>query len=80
MIGTAYSKKVPKELEVPRSLKESAEIFRKSESARSLFGNTFVEHFSNTRDWEYTQFLKNSKFRKTDKISEWELSRYFEII
>ena len=79
-IGTAYSKKVPKELEVPRSLKESAEIFRKSESARSLFGSTFVEHFSNTRDWEYTQFLKNSKFRKTDKISEWELSRYFEII
>ena len=55
-------------------------IIYKSESARSLFGSTFVEHFSNTRDWEYTQFLKNSKFRKTDKISEWELSRYLEII
>ena len=79
-IGTAYSLKVPKELEVPRNLEESSEIFRMSESARSLFGDVFVNHFSNTRKWEHDQFLKNSSAMKTDKISQWELARYFEII
>ena len=79
-IGTAYSLKVPKELEVPRNLKESSELFKKSESARSLFGDAFVNHFSNTRKWEHDQFLKNSSSMKTDKISQWELARYFEII
>ena len=79
-IGTAYSLKVPKELEVPRNLEESSEIFRMSESAKSLFGNAFVNHFSNTRKWEHDQFLKNSSAMKTDNISQWELERYFEII
>ena len=79
-IGTAYSLKVPKELEVPRNLEESSELFRMSESARSLFGDAFVNHFSNTRKWEHDQFLKNSSSMKTDKISQWELARYFEII
>ena len=79
-IGTAYSLKVPKELEVPRNLEESSELFRMSESARSLFGDAFVNHFSNTRKWEHDQFLKNSSAMKTDKISQWELARYFEII
>jgi glutamine synthetase len=72
--------KVPKELEVPRNLEESSELFRMSESARSLFGDVFVNHFSNTRKWEHDQFLKNSSAMKTDKISQWELARYFEII
>jgi len=79
-IGTAYSLKVPKELEVPRNLEESSELFRMSESARSLFGDAFVNHFSNTRKWEHDQFLKNSSAMKTDNISQWELERYFEII
>ena len=79
-IGTAYSLKVPKELEVPRNLEESSELFRMSESARSLFGDAFVNHFSNTRKWEHDQFLKNSNSMKADKISQWELARYFEII
>ena len=79
-IGTAYSLKVLKELEVPRNLEESSELFRMSESARSLFGDVFVNHFSNTRKWEHDQFLKSSSAMKTDKISQWELARYFEII
>ncbi|MDC0073135.1 glutamine synthetase [Gammaproteobacteria bacterium] len=79
-IGTAYSLKVPKKHEVPGNLEESSKLFRMSESARSLFGDSFVNHFSNTRKWEHDQFLKNSSSMKTDKISQWELARYFEII
>ena len=78
--GGAYDIKVPKEHRVPLNLGESAELFYKSVAARSLFGDTFVDHFADSRNWEYSEYKKERKFLETDKISNWELSRYFEII
>ena len=40
--------------------------------ARELFGDTFVEHFTMTREWEWKQHLK--------AVTDWEYKRYFEII
>jgi len=37
-----------------------------------LFGDEFVEHYANSREWEEREFRKH--------ISDWELARYFEII
>jgi len=81
-IGGAYSKKVPKKMAVPYSLNEATKLFKKSKSARNVFGNSFVDHFSSTREWEYNQYLKGDKGLKSygKKISDWELNRYFEII
>ncbi len=56
----------------PRSLKETTEIFRRSDLARDWFGDLFVDHFSATRDWEWRQWQ--------DAVTDWELKRYFEII
>ena len=78
--GGAYTLKVPDELKVARDLKEGAKLFKESKAARSLFGDNFVDHFSNSREWEYNEFSKNKKLMENNKISEWELSRYFEII
>ena len=80
--GEAYNHKVPKNMKVPSSLKEATKLFRNSDSARSIFGNEFVDHFSSTREWEYNQYLKGKKIynRNQRKISHWELARYFEII
>ena len=50
------------------------------ESAKNLFGETFVKHFANTRIWEFKEFQKNKNFFDSDEISLWELDRYFEII
>ena len=56
----------------PRSLKETTEIFRRSDLARDWFGDLFVDHFAATREWEWRQWQ--------DGVTDWELKRYFEII
>jgi glutamine synthetase len=56
----------------PRSLKDTTEIFRKSDLARDWFGDDFVDHFAATREWEYRWWQ--------DQVSDVERMRYFEII
>jgi glutamine synthetase len=56
----------------PRSLAETTRIFKQSAIARDWLGDTFVDHFAATRDWESRQWQ--------DAVTDWELKRYFEII
>lgn len=56
----------------PRTLIETARIFRESQVARDWLGDTFVDHFAATREWEWRQWQ--------DGVTDWELKRYFEII
>ncbi len=70
--GNAYDQKHPEYLALPKTLWDSAQAFKASEAARSLFGNAFVDHFAATREWEEGEFRKH--------ITDWELERYFEII
>ena len=79
--GEAYTMKTEEAYKVPSNLLEAAELFKKSQAARSIWGDQFVDHFSASRIWEYEQFLKNKPlFEKEQTISSWELERYFEII
>ena len=57
---------------LPSSLDEAWRKFHASKVARELFGDTFVDHFSATREWESRQSRKH--------VSDWDLARYFEII
>ncbi|NML86304.1 glutamine synthetase family protein [Polaromonas sp.] len=56
----------------PRTLIETTRLFRQSDIARDWLGDTFVDHFAATREWEWRQWL--------DAVTDWELKRYFEII
>ena len=56
----------------PRSLIETTQAFRRSAIARDWLGDTFVDHFAATREWEHRQWQ--------DAVTDWELKRYFEII
>ncbi|WP_395689758.1 glutamine synthetase family protein [Caenimonas koreensis] len=56
----------------PRTLHETNQIFQRSKIAREMLGDTFVDHYAATRDWEYRQWL--------DGVTDWELKRYLEII
>ena len=56
----------------PRSLLGSTHTFKDSAITRDWLGDTFVDHFAATRDWEYRQWQ--------DAVTDWELKRYFEII
>jgi glutamine synthetase len=70
--GNAYAKNLPKEFSFPRTLGVAAQKLRDSKAAREIFGDVFVEHYSMTREWEESEQLK--------AITDWQLSRYFEII
>lgn len=56
----------------PKSLEEANQTMKNSAVAKELFGETFVTHFTQTRDWEVRQFAK--------VVTDWETKRYFEII
>ena len=56
---------------LPGSLWQATQQMKTSEVARELFGETFVSHFVQSREWEYRQFAKS--------VTDWELKRYFEL-
>lgn len=70
--GSAYDIKFPSERALPRTLYEAAERLEASSAARDLFGDAFVEHYAATRKWEEREFRRS--------ITDWEMTRYFEII
>jgi glutamine synthetase len=57
---------------LPRTLEEATLRLERSERARALLGDDFVEHFVATRKWEWRQYNK--------AVTNWEMARYFEII
>jgi glutamine synthetase len=56
----------------PKNLHDATAIMRDSKIANELFGEKFVEHFTQTREWEWRQFSR--------VVTDWEMKRYFEII
>ena len=57
---------------LPRTLEQATRNMKASPIAKEIFGETFVTHFTQTREWEWKQHLK--------AVTDWEYKRYFEII
>jgi len=57
---------------LPKTLDEATQMMKKSPVAMEIFGEPFVTHFIQTREWEWRQHLK--------VVTDWEYRRYFEII
>lgn len=57
---------------LPRTLEEATAAMKASALAEEILGKSFVEHFVQTREWEWRQHLK--------AVTDWEYRRYFEII
>lgn len=57
---------------LPTTLADAAARLKTSAAARALFGDTFVDHFVATREWEDRLFRRH--------VADWDLARYFEII
>lgn len=68
--GSAYM--TESAVRLPRNLYDATMKMSESKVARELFGDAFVDHFVQTRLWEWRQFQ--------DSVTNWELQRYFEII
>lgn len=56
----------------PSNLHEASQRFKQSPIANALFGEAFVTHLANSREWEWQQ--------SQEAVTDWELKRYFEII
>lgn len=72
--GNAYAiqDELPPGRQLPSSLGDAIQHWRRSDAAPNLFGETFVEHFAQSREWEVMEYQK--------AITDWQLERYFEII
>jgi len=57
---------------LPSTLHEATQAMKKSSIAKEILGESFTEHFVQTREWEWRQHLK--------PVTDWEMKRYFEII
>jgi glutamine synthetase len=69
-VGNGYSNSA--DGKIAASLFDASVAMKNSAVAKELFGEQFVEHFTQTRLWECRQFNK--------AVTDWELKRYFEII
>ncbi|MBN4046458.1 glutamine synthetase [bacterium AH-315-P15] len=70
--GNAYAQEFGEALSLPQTLYDAASSLGRSDAARELFGDKFVDHYKQSRQWEEREFRK--------AITDWELRRYFEII
>jgi len=70
VVGSAYKESTVERL--PRNLMLATERLAASTAAREILGESFVNHFVKTREWEWRQYQ--------DAVTSWELERYFEII
>ncbi len=57
---------------LPANLKAATDKMANSSIAHELLGAEFVEHFVETRYWEWQEFEK--------AVTDWESRRYFELI
>ena len=57
---------------LPRTLEEATRRMKESVVVNEILGEHFIDHFIQTREWEWKQHLK--------PVTDWELKRYFEII
>jgi glutamine synthetase len=55
-----------------KNLIDATNIMKDSRIANEILGETFVRHFTQTREWEWRQYSK--------AVTDWEMKRYFEII
>ncbi len=70
IVGNAYEAR--KATRLPANLYEAAKKLQKSKVAAEMFGAEFVEHFAESRFWEWRQYEQS--------VTNWEIQRYFEII
>jgi glutamine synthetase len=56
---------------LPADLLTASKLMSQSSLAKELLGEEFVEHFTNTRIWEWREYSK--------AVTDWEMKRYFEI-
>ena len=66
--GDAYGGK--KLREIPKTLREAATLLDKSKMLRAAFGDSVVDHYVHTANWEQLEYDR--------RVTDWEMTRGFE--
>lgn len=74
VVGNAYETQddLPTAWQLPGNLRDANRDLAACAEAREVFGNTFIEHYVASRDWEVREYERH--------VNDWQLARYFEII
>ncbi len=74
LAGNAYEQQddLPAALQLSGNLRDANRAFAESKVAREYLGDTFVDHYAASRDWEVREYERH--------VNDWQLKRYFEII
>jgi len=74
VVGNAYDIQdaLPAEMQLPGNLRDATRDLERSNAAREIFGETFIDHFVASRDWEVREYERH--------VNDWQLKRYFENI
>jgi glutamine synthetase len=56
--------------EIPKTLREAAEVFRKSKMLRAALGEDVVDHYVHAARWEQAEYDR--------RVTDWEIARGFE--
>ncbi|GAA1468958.1 glutamine synthetase family protein [Microbacterium thalassium] len=70
--GNAYEQDAETSLRLPNTLAKATEVFAQSEVAKEYFGEEFVRHYVQTREWEIHSYAT--------AVTDWEINRYIEHI
>lgn len=57
---------------LPATLEHAVAALSKSEAAKEILGEDFIDHYVRSRDWEVRQYRT--------AVTDWELARYFEAV
>jgi len=66
---------------LPRTLEDSVATLRVSAVAKDLLGSAFIEHFTAMKIDEansYRAWLDEHQDARSDQVTDWEFSSYFE--
>jgi glutamine synthetase len=66
--GDAYAAKRARE--IPKTLRDAAQAFRRSSMLKEALGADVVEHYAHAADWEQSEYDR--------RVTDWEIARGFE--
>ncbi len=65
---------------LPRTITESADALAADKAITDILGATAVNHWVQTRRWEWLMFHTTGGDAEATTVTDWELNRYFELV
>lgn len=65
---------------LPNNIMDAADALEADARLTEILGSELVQHWVNTRRWEWRMFTDQCENPDADSVTDWELNRYFELV